>query len=276
MPRRRPLKSRRSNSDYGLVITTYRELESFVDAFSSGHLNLLILVGSHGLSKSRTVKARLPDNVCWVQGEASPFQIYKELYLHRDLPVVINDVDALHTDKSGIRLLKSLCDTEDEKQVTWTTSATSLKAEQIPRLFTTRSKVVIISNDWRTINRNVAAVEDRGHVLRFEPSAVEVHQHATSWFTDQEILEWIGQRLPLIRTPSLRLYTRAEELKQSGLDWRLVLPSDETDARRSLAVELLLDPQYTTQESRAQEFSRQGGGCRATFFNYLRRIRYGC
>ncbi len=47
--------------------------------------------------------------------------------------------------------------------------------EGIPREFTTKSRVVIIANDWRTLDRNVAALQDRGHVLLFQPSPAEVH-----------------------------------------------------------------------------------------------------
>ncbi len=37
----------------------------------------------------------------------------------------------------------------------------------IPREFTTRSRVVIMSNEWKTLNKNVAALHDRGHVVFF-------------------------------------------------------------------------------------------------------------
>ena len=37
-----------------------------------------------------------------------------KLYRHRDQFVVIDDVDALYADRSGVRLLKCLCQTEIE------------------------------------------------------------------------------------------------------------------------------------------------------------------
>ena len=36
-------------------LQTYGELRQFVQAFAEGHLNLLILIGSAGLAKSRIV-----------------------------------------------------------------------------------------------------------------------------------------------------------------------------------------------------------------------------
>jgi len=43
--------------------------------------------------------------------------MYAKLYRHRDEFVVIDDVDALYADRSGVRLLKCLCQTEEEKAV---------------------------------------------------------------------------------------------------------------------------------------------------------------
>jgi hypothetical protein len=59
--------------------------------------------------------------------------------------------------------------------------------EGIPREFTTRSRVVIISNEWKTLNKNLEALQDRGRVLLFRPSAAEVHAQAGMWCDDQKI-----------------------------------------------------------------------------------------
>jgi hypothetical protein len=40
--------------------------------------------------------------------------------------------------------------------------------------------VALIGNDWKTLNADVAALEDRGHVLVFEPTALEVHRQAVA------------------------------------------------------------------------------------------------
>src|SRR5207249_919558 len=91
--------------------------------------------------------------------------------------VVIDDVDSLYADKSGIRLLKCLCQTEKAKTVAWHTNARSLDKHGVPREFKTKCRV-IICNDWKTLNRNVAALQDRVHVLVFQPNAAEVHRQA--------------------------------------------------------------------------------------------------
>jgi hypothetical protein len=77
---------------------------------------------------------------------------------------------------------------------------------------------VIISNEWKTLNKNVGALQDRRHVLLFQPSAAEVHAQAGRWFDDQELYEWFAANLHRVREPSLLHYLRAKELKAAGMD----------------------------------------------------------
>ena len=215
----------------------------------------------------------MTEDACWIQGSASPFVIYCKLFQQLDQPVVIDDVDRLYRSKDGVNLLKFLCATEPVKTVSWQSATSQLDKERVPREFETTSRVVIISNDWQTLNRNVAAVEDRGHVLRFAPTASEVHERTREWFDDEEIFDWLGDRLHLIENPSMRLYYKAAELKEAGFDWRRYTPLFDGSGRRNLVAELLADGEFETQEERVREFIDRGGGCRATYFNHARRIR---
>ncbi len=258
-----------------LHITTYQRLEEYLRAFAQGHFHLLILVGAGGLAKSRSVRAALDGKGCWIEGNATPFGMYAKLYRHRHEFVVIDDVDALYADRSGVRLLKCLCQTEEEKAVAWHSDARSLERQGIPREFTTKSRVAIISNDWKTLNKNVAALQDRGHVVFFEPSAAEVHAQAGTWFDDPEIYQWFAANLPRVHEPSLRHYVRARELKAAGMDWTEVLAIPEENKRARLAAELLASDAYGSTGERARAFVERGGGCRATFFNHRRKLGGG-
>ena len=185
-------KRHRGQPHKALHVATYDRLEAYLRSFAAGHFHLLIVVGSGGLAKSRSVRAVLDGKACWIEGNATPFGMYVKLYRHRDQFVVIDDVDALYADRSGVRLLKCLCQTEEAKAVAWHSDVRSLERQGIPREFVTKSRVVIIANDWRTLDRNVAALQDRGHVLLFQPGAAEVHRKAGTWFDDAEIYEWLG------------------------------------------------------------------------------------
>src|SRR5262245_52149806 len=259
-----------------LQLTTYRRLEEYLRAFAQGHFHLLILVGAGGLAKSRSVRAVLDGEACWIEGNATPFGMYVKLYKHRDQFVVIDDVDALYADRSGVRLLKCLCQTEEEKAVAWHSDARSLERQGIPREFVTKSRVVIICNDWQTLDQNVAALQDRGHVLFFQPGAAEVHRKAGTWFYDREIYEWFAAHLHRVREPSLRHYVRAKELKAAQMDWTEVLAQEAENRRARLAAELLASTAHATTAARVRAFVEQGGGCRATFFNYRRKLDGGC
>jgi hypothetical protein len=268
-------KRQRGQPHKVLQLTTYQRLEEYLRAFAQGHFHLLILVGAGGLAKSRSVKAVLDGKACWIEGNATPFGMYTKLYRHRDQFVVIDDVDALYADRSGVRLLKCLCQTEEEKAVAWHSDARSLERQGIPREFTTKSRVVIISNDWKTLNKNVAALQDRGHVLLFQPTAAEVHAQAAKWFDDKAIYEWFASNLHRVREPSLRHYVRAKELKAAGMDWTEVLAAEEENQRARLVTELLACADYQSTAERVKAFVEKKGGCRATFFNYRRKLGGG-
>jgi hypothetical protein len=271
-PKRRRRLPQAGRPDCALIVTSYERLEGYIRSFAAGAFGLVILVGEGGLGKSRTVRAALGDDACWVQGNATPFGMYEKLYRNRDRFVVIDDVDSLYADRSGIRLLKCVSQTEEEKTVAWHSDAKRLEKHCIPREFTTKSRVCIISNDWKTLNQNVAALQDRGHVLLFEPSAAEVHTKAGTWFTDSEIYEWFSKNLHRIHKPSFRHYVRARELKAGNLDWTDVLAAEAENPRARLAAEILASDAYTSTAERAKAFVKHGGGCRATFFNYRKRL----
>lgn len=253
-------------------IATYDGLDRYVQAFAGGSFNLIVLVGAPGLQKSRVVRDALPD-ACWIEGHATPLGIYMRLWEHRDEPVVIDDVDSLYADKAAVRLLKSLCQTERRKTVSWESSTKILKDANIPTRFTTSSQVIIIANVWKTLNAHVTALEDRGHLLHFDPTALEVHTRVAGWFWDQEIFDWIGEHLHLVERPTMRLYRAAWELKQATMDWRGQLLGRWLSGTRLLVARLRADSSFASEEDRARAFVEQGGGSRATYFNHAKKLR---
>ena len=257
-----------------MVLRTYAELDQFLQQFAAGKFGLLILVGRPGLQKSRNVRSILGPDVCWIESNTTAFGMYCRLFEHRDEPIVLDEVDSLYSDRAAVRLLKCLCQTEREKTVAWHSYARALEREDIPREFTTESRILIIANVWKTLNNNVSAIEDRGHVLLFEPSPLEVHCRTAEWFWDQEVYDFVAQHLHLIAEPSMCHYLAAWELKQAGFDWRnRHLERWAIDDRTMLVVRLKADHSYTTEEARVQAFREMGGGCRQTYFSRAKKIR---
>jgi hypothetical protein len=258
---------------HALRLTGYAELEAYVRAFAAGHLHLLMLFGPPGVGKSREVRSALDPQVGWISGQATPLGIYLQAFAYRHQPLVLDDIDGLYADRSGIRLLKALCQTEPVKTLGWHTLTPILELRDVPTQFTTTSRLALIGNDWKTLNADVAALEDRGHVLFFEPTALEVHRQAAGWFWDQEIFDFVAAQLHLIGQHSLRTYRQAWELKQAGLDWRRAVLSRCLTGPALLVARLKADPSFASEAARVQAFIAAGAGCRATYFHHAQKLR---
>jgi hypothetical protein len=258
---------------HAVRLPSYSELEQYVRAFAAGHLNLLLLFGPPGVGKSRCVRQALGSQVGWLSGQATPLGIYLQAYQHRHQLLVLDDVDGLYADRSGIRLLKALCQTERTKTLGWHTTAPVLDRLGIPRQFTTTSRVALVGNDWKTLNADVAALEDRGHVLVFEPMAVEVHRQAAGWFWDQEIFDFVAEHLHLMAQLSLRSYLQAWELKRAGLDWQHGVLCRCLTGTALLVARLQADRSFPSEAARVQAFVQAGAGCRATYFRHARKMQ---
>ena len=263
----------KSLPDFVTSIRTYAELASFAQAFADGHLNMLFVFGDPGLGKSRSLRGAVQQSACWIDGTASAFGIYCQAYEHRNQALVLDDVDALYRDRDGIRLLKALGQTDRIKNVSWQTDAKSLERKGIPRQFTTTSRVAIIANQWKSLNVDVLALEDRGHIVSFEPTPVEVHRHAATWFWDQEVFDLIGAYLHFITRPSLRTYFLAYERKIAGLDWHDVVLGRCLSGAALVVAKLKADRSFPTEEDRVRAFVASGAGCRATYFNHAKRLQ---
>ena len=56
------------------------------------------------------------------------------------------------------------------------------------------------------------------------------------------------------------------------MDWTEILAAEAENPRARLAAELLASAAHGSTAARVKAFVEQGGGCRATFFNYRRKI----
>lgn len=139
--------------------------------------------------------------------------------------------------------------------------------------FKTTSRVVIIANQWKSLNADVAALEDRGHIIHFSPTAGEVHPQAGTWFWDQEIFDFVAEHLHLLERHSLRTYRLAWELKSAGMDWNSAVLSRCLTGTAVEVARLKADPSFATEEDRVQAFIKAGHGCRATYFNHAAKLR---
>ena len=164
------MTERTTKPRHAITLRTYSDSKSSPSVFGEGKLNLLILIGAAGIAKSQTLRAR--GRRAGLLGGGKRHRLWHvpgALFENRDRPVVIDDVDSLYTDAAAVRLLKCLCQTDPVKRLAWYSAAAGAGAG-LPREFETTSRVCVIANEWKEINANVAAVQDRGHVVFFEPT----------------------------------------------------------------------------------------------------------
>lgn len=257
-------------------LTAYEHLDLYLSKFARGELGLVLLLGRHGTGKSETVRRVLSSPVhtgkrdgrlLYVEGHMQPFGLYRQLWEFRDQLVVLDDLDRLYADQDCVRLLKPLCNTVRQKHLSWLTNVTA-NDRSLPSSFTTSSSVILICNEWKSLNPNVRALEDRAIILHFCPDNAAVHRKVQEWFEDREVYDFLGKLLPLIPEISMRHYCKGAHLRRAGLtDWRrsllqMVLP----DARKAAVVAVQNDPALTTEEQRVAEFVSITGASRATYF----------
>jgi len=273
----------RKTKDHGglpqgcITVRTYAEMENWVSDFADGKFSLLLIIGRPGTSKSQTVKRSLSrSDHLYIETHASALGMYQELYRHRDLPTVIDDIDSIYSDRPSVRLLKSLCNTDSVKTLRWLTNAAVIgdEMDQTPREFKTKSPVCLIANRWESVNDNVRAIEDRAVIIHFDPTPIEVHQKVASWFGDQEVYDFLQDHLHLIPQPSMRHYLKGAQLRNAGrADWKdNLLEMCSIDDKARAVVALMVDDNYDGENARAEEFTRRGFGSRDTYFARKKRL----
>lgn len=256
------------------TIYTYKDFQQYIRAFAEGKFNALVLVGPPGVSKSEHISRAIQGtDVLWFQGgQLTPIQFYMDCYKGLDKPIILDDANEIMRTKIGKSLVMGLTDTRPLKTVEYKSSTKILEEFGVPRSFGTTSRVCYISNSWMSSSPESKALEDRAHLVCFKPPAKEVHLYVQSWFSDQEVYDYIGKYLHLIDKPSCRLYITARELKEAGMDWKRYLETKCIDTSRQLVQNLQTDSSCRTEGDRINKFVQITGLKRATYFNYKKAL----
>ena len=258
-------------------VATYAELDRYVRKVIEGSLHVLLLLGRPGTGKTERIRDAVHEygggKALYVEGHAQPYGIYRELWEHRDQPVILDDLDRLYANPDSVRLLKPLCESRAVKRVAWRSKITQ-GGDGPPSEFETRSPVVLIANEWKTINANVQALEDRAIIIHFEPNNVAVHQEAAEWCTDDVVYEFVGRHLHLVSHVSMRWYAKATRLREAGFDnWQeSLLQMMCGDRTLAIVAAVVSDPALGTEGERVAAFQSSTGLSRATYFRLKKRL----
>ena len=257
--------------DDAIVVTNYHDLDRYLGKFAEGCLDLVLLLGKSGIGKTEAARQALGLNdtsgTLYVEGHAQPFGLYQELWRHRDSPVVLDDLDRLYANPDCVRILKPLCNTRREKHISWLSNAVTA-VSGLPTEFVTTSNVMLIANEWRSLNDNVRALEDRTIILWFNPTVEEIHRRTAEWFDEPEIYHFIGSYLSHILQLSMRYYEKAKRLRNAGFqDWKKsLLQMILNDRTVAVVAGLQLDPLLPTDIQRIRQFTAETGLSRATYY----------
>lgn len=257
------------------VVRTYEEYGQFVDGFFQRHFQLLMVIGRPGIGKSYEFETQLDLRSHLIKGWVAPLKAFIDAYRHRNKLLIFDDAEVLWKRQGGRVLLRSLCEHRAKKTIQWTSTTKDLAKARVPQKFTTTSRVAIIANRFAFGNEEEqAAVLDRGHLVYFDPTALEVHKRVGDWFWDQQVYDHIGERLHLFNEITARVYVKAWERKQANGDWATMIEQSFChDKAKLLVQELEVDPQQETVEQRVAEFVARTSFSRASYFNFKRALK---
>jgi hypothetical protein len=250
------------------VVRTYEELYGDIKAFADDKYNFMMLLGQAGVGKSEAAKRFVP-NALTIDTKLTAFDLYQKIYKYQDAPIIIDDVPNIFRNADSVAMLKSLTDSRAVKTVSWNTASTgSQRPGSLPKSFETRSRLLLIANEWKTLDENVRALESRAVTIIFEPSVWEVHQEVQrgGWFHDQVVYDFMYRRLRLIRQPSFRSYVVAAEQRRAGRPWETRAMEWFVGTERLEIIQGLFDDHnYKTDAERAAAFEKFGHGDKRTY-----------
>jgi hypothetical protein len=257
-------------------ITKYAQLYELVRHFVAGDLPLVGIIGRPGLSKSKTLEAATKDTKhLYLKGRTTTLKLYIELYNHKDQPIILDDTSEMLADTGCRELIKHLTETDPRKLLQYQTMTRILDNLDIERSFWTSSTCCIITNYWTEQDNIMQALASRAELVHFDPDWEEVYREASKWFQDQEIFDYVYERLHLLREPDLRILVKAYNRKRSGMrhmTWQALIDSYCDDHVGMVVRRLVEDPSYETEEAKVAAFEKETNRDRSTYFRRKARI----
>ena len=86
------------------------------------------------------------------------------------------------------------------------------------------------------------------------------------------MFDFVASNLHLVERPSMRMYLKAWERKDAGLDWKSYLHSVWVRGATGVVARLMHDESHRTEEERVAAFVDETGLCRATYYNHKKKL----
>ena len=272
-------RSVRNHPESATVLHTFAALREYLTAFAAGGFALLGIIGHPGLTKSRHVRRTIEGtNAGYFKGYVTPLKLYAHLYQYQDRPLVFDDTNNLFQNKDTRSTLRDLTETDTYKRIEYGSTSRILEQENLPAHFNTTSPVCFVTNYWDAGDPVFQALESRAHLFVIDVSWEELHRDVAEWFWDQEIYNYIQDRLHLLGEPDARLYVKAWELKRSNLKltpWKGYVDG-HCDDHEGRIIRELLGQEFGSDNQRYQryvEIVQADDACPLARSNFYARVR---
>ena len=260
-----------------VVFTEYAALHELSQAFMSGGINCIILLGKSGIGKSKrfeTLHDANPSKSAILNGKGTPMAVYRECYFHRHQLLVFDDSDSLWGTggDNGKTIMRQIGTDRAIKRMQWLTSSKLLKEWGVPEQFDTASKSCFLLNRFvATKDDFYDAIISRGHFYYFDPSVLTIHEFSATFLPPawQHIHDYVGQHLDKVKPEKfdLRVYGKLAELDAAGLDWKQYFHDAYCQEDVLSAVRRYeMDNTLPDTQAKVAAFIKAGLGSRSTYF----------
>lgn len=232
------------------IAERFEILDILTEACMVGNSRSLIVSGPPGLGKSFTVEKTLAEydpngvNHIIIKGYVRATGLIKMLYRFREAgqTIVFDDADTIFFDDTSLNLLKAVCDTTENRRVSWLSEGKLVDeetGEAIPTTFDFEGTVIFISNldfdamieKGHRIAPHLSALISRSHYIDTglktrRDYLIRIRQVIRNGMLSnlsnnerEDVLRFIEENSDRLRELSLRMAIKIGNLRKSNSKW---------------------------------------------------------
>jgi hypothetical protein len=241
LPEENPNETREEASKR--ILVRFGILEEFAEASTTGDCRSLIVSGPPGLGKSFTTEQVLktmdPGMYSLIKGYIKTTGLIRAIWKNRQPGnlIVLDDADMIFKDENSLNLLKAVCDTCEDRTISYITEAEMFddNGDAIPKTFSFEGSVIFLTNlDFdamiergHALSEHMAALVSRSHyidlsmkckrdfLIRIEQVMKEGLLKSLPVAQQSEVYDWIVANKDQLRELSLRMAIKVANVRKT-------------------------------------------------------------